>query len=246
MNLWAPSSAFASSRGEGVDQAKKKIWDTLGRILEIQMSDDGTIIPITDEQAKLGQEIVKALSGVGSFLAEALASTPRDLIGYLGGDWLRFRRAENIAKMMNRTRERLEAWGVKDPEPASLSLALPILRGAADESRETIRDLWGRLMAATLDPSRAGKVRQGFCEVIMKIDPVDAVVLNYFKTSGVVEMYDHDNRKQKVAARLSITEDELEASIWNLEKLGLLKSYASSTHATAFGREFLRVVDDSF
>lgn len=208
------------------------------------MPDDGTLIPITDEQAKLGQEIVKAFSGLGSFLADALGSTPRDLIGYLGGDWLRFRRAENIAKMMNHTRERLAAWGVNAPEPASLSLALPILRGAADESREAIQDLWARLMAATLDPSRAGKVRQGFSEVIVKMDPMDALVLSHFKTAGVVELYDHNDKKQKVAGRLGITEDELEASIWNLENLGLVKSYASSTHATAFGREFLRIMKD--
>jgi hypothetical protein len=41
------------------------------------MADDGALIPITDEQAKLGQEVVKALSGLGSFLGDALGSTQR-------------------------------------------------------------------------------------------------------------------------------------------------------------------------
>ena len=31
-----------------------------------EMSDDGSIIPISDEQAKLGQEIIKAFSGLGT------------------------------------------------------------------------------------------------------------------------------------------------------------------------------------
>jgi hypothetical protein len=56
------------------------------------MSDDGILIPISDEQAKLGQEIINAFSGLGSFFKEALGSVPEDLIGYLGEDWLRFRR----------------------------------------------------------------------------------------------------------------------------------------------------------
>jgi hypothetical protein len=58
-----------------------------------EMLDDGSIIPISDEQAKLGQEIIKAFSNLGSFFKDALGSAPSDLIGYLGGDWLRMRRA---------------------------------------------------------------------------------------------------------------------------------------------------------
>ena len=53
-----------------------------------------SLIPITDEQAKLGQEILKTFRGLGSFVEKALGSTPEDLIAYLGGDWLRVRRAE--------------------------------------------------------------------------------------------------------------------------------------------------------
>ena len=57
------------------------------------MSDGHSLIPITDEQAKLGQEVIKAFRGLGAFLDKALGSTPEDLIGYFGGDRLRVRRA---------------------------------------------------------------------------------------------------------------------------------------------------------
>jgi len=207
------------------------------------MADD-TLIPITEEQAKLGQELVKAFSGLGSFLADALGSTPKDLIGYLGGDWLRFRRIENIAKMMERTRERLAEAGVTETEPASLTVALPILRGAADESREELQDLWARLMAAALDPSKAGSVRQGFAEVVAKMDPIDALVMGYMKSQYITGDNDDNRSVISVALRLDISEDQLEASLWNLERLALVKQYESSTHATAFGREFMKAVSD--
>jgi hypothetical protein len=61
----------------------------------------GSLIPISDEQAKLGQEILKTLRGLGSFLEKALGSTPEDLVAYLGGDWLRVRRAENIIRLFD-------------------------------------------------------------------------------------------------------------------------------------------------
>ena len=118
------------------------------------MADGNSLIPISDEQAKLGQEALKLLQGLGSFFGKALGSVPEDLAGYLGGDWLRARRVENIAKLLSSTKEKLEARGVKDTKPACLTLALPILRGAADESREELRDLWARLLAAAMDPSR--------------------------------------------------------------------------------------------
>ena len=116
------------------------------------MSDANALIPIGGEQAKLGQEALKVLRGLGSFLTKSLGSVPEDIVGYLGGDWLRVRRAENIAEMMQRAKGRLEARGVAETTPASLTIALPVLRGAADESRPVIQDLWARLLAAAMDP----------------------------------------------------------------------------------------------
>lgn len=206
------------------------------------MPDDGTIIPISDEQAKLGQEIIKAFSGLGSFCEKALGSVPQDLIGYLGGDWLRFRRAENIAKLMERSRERLEAWGVKDQKPASLTITLPILRGAADESREVLQDLWARLLAATIDPSRVDGVRQGFAEAISKMDPTDALVLGYMKDKAPIA---NGNERPQTASAIGISLDEFMISIDSLVKLGLLVSPSfPSIVISPFGREFLRVITD--
>lgn len=208
------------------------------------MSDGAEWLPISDEQAKLGQEVLKVMSGVGSFFKEALGGVPQDLVGYLGGDWLRLRRVENIAKMMERAREKLKAAGVTETEPASLTLALPILRGAADESREEIQDLWARLMAAALDPAKAGSVRQGFAEAISKMDPLDALVLTFFKDAWIndISVGDSSISQTQCAAMLNISLNELNASIWNLTKLGLVEKTGYTTKATAFGHEFNRVV----
>lgn len=206
--------------------------------------EDGQLIPISDEQAKLGQEVLKVMGGVGGFFKEALGSVPQDLVGYLGGDWLRMRRVENIARMMERTREKLQAAGVIETEPASLTLALPILRGAADESREELQDLWARLMAAALDPSRSGCVRQEFAEVISKMDPVDAMVLQFLKDKTVNNrFYDGGREYGDFATQLGVTKDEFETSMWNLDKLALIEKKTSEKDGlSAFARELLRVV----
>lgn len=79
----------------------------------------GSLIPISDEQAKLGQEVIKALRGFGSFIEKALGSTPEDLVAYLGGDWLRVRRAENVVRLM------MEAQAGSPIGPLSSQCRLP-------------------------------------------------------------------------------------------------------------------------
>jgi len=200
-----------------------------------------SLVPISDEQAKLGQEALKVLQGIGSLVGKALESVPEDVVGYLGGDWLRIRRAENIAKMMKRAKERLEAWGVKDAEPASLTIALPILRGAADESREEIQDLWARLLAAAMDPSRTKHVRQRFADVVHQMDPPDALLLaspSLRDRAGGIQQPD----RNAVAEELHISRDELDVTLANLVRLDVFfepNIGGSVVGTTPFGREFL-------
>jgi len=49
------------------------------------MSDPGSLIPPSDEQAKAIQEAIKALRGLGEFLEKTLGTVPEDIVGLLGG-----------------------------------------------------------------------------------------------------------------------------------------------------------------
>lgn len=82
------------------------------------MSDQGSLVSITDEQAKLGQEALKTLRGVGGFLKKILGTVPEDLVGYLGGDWLKVRRAENLTRILEKMKERVEARKAATEQPS--------------------------------------------------------------------------------------------------------------------------------
>jgi hypothetical protein len=73
---------------------------------------------------------------------ETFGNVPEDIVGLLAGDWIKVRRAENIASTAEKAKERLKARKMEAPEPASLSLALPIFVAAAEESRDELQDLW--------------------------------------------------------------------------------------------------------
>src|SRR6266705_4682326 len=201
-----------------------------------------TLITVSDEQAKAIQEVVKALRGVGSFFEKALGSVPEDLVGMLGGDWLKIRRAENIAAMMQRAKRRLEARG-KEPEPASLSIALPILRAAADESREQLQEIWARLLANAMDTDRTNRVREAFTEAAKRLEPLDALVLtNVRKHATSID----GHLSNVLANELRVEGDEIDVSVHNLLKLEMLTPLdigRTASAMSAFGREFLRAIE---
>ena len=57
-------------------------FDFLHEHTEPRMSDDN-LIPISDEQAKLGQEAIGAARDLGGYLAKILGDLPQDLVGLL-------------------------------------------------------------------------------------------------------------------------------------------------------------------
>lgn len=156
-------------------------------------------------------------------------------------DWLRVRRAENTARMIQKAKERLSARHVETPEPATLSLTLPILVAAADESRDELQDLWARLLAAAADPARAGDFRLAFIDAVKRMDPLDAAVLSCMPARGGRIGGSDLNA---VAEELHISRDQLDVSRDNLRKLELLMGDVTISSLTAFGREFLRAVSD--
>jgi Abortive infection alpha len=188
----------------------------------------------------------------------ALGSTPEDLIAYLGGDWLRVRRAENLVKLLEQAKARLAERNVQEPIPASLSIAFPILRDAADEDREELVDLWARLLANAMDPN-LNSVRQSFIEAVKKMDPMDAVVLRHLHEAKITLVSDYSAPSStgttgitNIAREIDRRDDEVEVSIRHLKDLLFVDEHSFiegeddeqherlSWWVNAAGREFLR------
>jgi hypothetical protein len=204
---------------------------------------DNSLIPISDEQAKLLRDVVGLIRASGAYGADVLGDLPKDLVGLLAGDQIKAWRAERLAKLWREVKKRLKAQGVEQPEAPNPKLALPILAAAADETNEELQDLWERLLAAAMNPNRAKQVRLGFVEALRKLDPLDALVMMWMsRNGGGVTM----EGRNKAAKDLNVSRDEVDVSVANLVKV----EFAEELHAGAptnlipFGREFLRIVQD--
>jgi uncharacterized protein YciU (UPF0263 family) len=174
-------------------------------------------------------------------VADTLGTVPQDVIGLLGGDWIKARRAENLQRIWQKFKERQKARNVDASQPASLSVALPLLIAAADESRDELQDIWARLLAAAADPSRTTRFRIAFIDAAKKMDPLDAAFFfNLQKRGGSAGA----TGRISMAEDLNVSHDEIDVSWEHLKKLELVTLNSQTPVLSAFGREFLRAVSE--
>jgi Abortive infection alpha len=116
-----------------------------------------------------------------------------------------------------------------------------------DESREELAELWARLLANAMDPN-LNNVRHSFIEAVKKMDPMDAVVLQYVYVNQIASVRYGDlkpgtstvgtlNISQSIGKR----EDEAQVLIRHLEALSFFDMQPSGGWlANAINREFMR------
>ncbi len=217
---------------------------------------DGIIL-VSDEQAKALQEGFKfagqgleTARQLGSCLSKIFGTIPEDLIGIAFGDALHIKRGENINIMAAKSAKRLKDMGIETTQEVPLSIGLPLLAAAADENRDELVDLWARLLATAMDPSRSDCLRLKFIEVVRIMDPLDALVLQKLQN-----MPDGSPTLRNVySSQLSRSEDEIEISFGHLCELGcaignlgkepsIRNLNLDKVHLTAFGRSLLRALN---
>jgi hypothetical protein len=199
--------------------------------------------PVRDLSA-FGMTIVEAGHKLAGYVGRVLGTVPDDAAGLVIGDPLRFVRTVIASQYDNLLTKLLVERGVRDPQPVTPALAIPLLRAAYDESRSELQDLWARLIAAAMDPARAGSVRQSFILAIAQLDPMDARVLVWMSSYSGPEII---NLADRACKELNASPDEIQISFANLAKVGCIGHDAQrSQHPILlpFGRKLLSACYD--
>jgi hypothetical protein len=193
--------------------------------------------------AAAGAKAIDALMRAGGYLSQILGDVPKDLVGYFGGDELRYRRAVNLEQIAERARRRQLANGTQPSEPVRLPVALPLLAAAAEESDPTLQEMWAGLLASAMDPKIRDSVRQQFIATAKELSPVDVKILLRLKT---IERPDPqtevENTYSLIANALGLTIDTTSVSYEALRDLKLAINHGTNQNRlilTAKGREFL-------
>lgn len=134
------------------------------------------------EASKAGKALVDATSDLGKFVARVLGTVPEDIVGLSIGDYLREIRTRNLDKIRRKTDEILRRRKVEKPKSISPKQAIPAFKAMADESDETLQDIWARLLANAMDPNRDVQLQQIFIDTLRAFEPLDALILDKLKS----------------------------------------------------------------
>src|SRR5258705_13469807 len=85
----------------------------------------------------------------------AVSPTVSDAYHYLIGDRLAAARTRNLDAIARETDRILRERNVTDRSATPEQISIPLLEAAQAESREGLRNLWARLLANSIDPSRS-------------------------------------------------------------------------------------------
>jgi hypothetical protein len=192
-----------------------------------------------------------AIESAAKALLAPVTKTVGDLIGVLGGDQLEEYRAakrerRRIAKDETVTvaRQLVIRRGVTpdvDTPPERLE---EILEAAQDNSIPELRDLFARLAAAAVDPARQGGYRREYVDVVKRLEPFDAALLQNMIEKSIYG----DSWVQKASVATGKNEDEVIVAGINLENMGLLQRsahvqhIASGAHTSSKARQFWKCV----
>lgn len=211
------------------------------------------MVPVTDEQAKavqklaeFGTTVAEEMGQLSRFAGKVLGTIPEDITGIVFGEPLRYVRAIIAAKLEKRVDELHDARR-SAVQGVSPSLAIPLMRAACDEGRPELQDLWARLIAAAMDPTRSGRVRQSFIETLRRFDPLDARVLEkLYGISGGASPSIADF----LASQMNTSREEIMLSAVNLVDLRCLEWSPPQAirppnfHLTPCGRALIRACFD--
>jgi hypothetical protein len=202
----------------------------------------------TDEQSKalgkladFGTTVVTEVGKLAGYVGRIIGTGPEDVVGLVLGDPLHTVRTLAAGWYDSKVQEILERRKVRQTQPVSLSVAIPLLRGAYDESREGLRDLWAQLIAAAMDPDRADRVRVSFAETLRQFDPLDALVLRAMQEGGGAGI------ASAMAPLLGCTVDDIVISFGNLEALRCARlptADPANAVVLAYGRGLLVACSD--
>jgi hypothetical protein len=194
---------------------------------------------------------IEAVSKFGSYVGEVLGPIPHDAVGLLIGDWLHAKRIENMERIAEKHRAKLDARGVAQEDRKKLSprVVVPFMEHASKESDDELQELWARLMANAMDPNANVTMRVEYIEKLKQFEPHDALVL-----SKAIEIAPTSEQMLDIAQlRINLpryTPDQLIVCLMNLERLQCVARWTEDNpiedrgRTTALGRELVRAVAD--
>ena len=167
------------------------------------------MVGMSDEEAKAIQEVAKttgkgidAAEKAGGFFSRVFGQPIEDTVGMYWGDKVRARRIERAIDLSVSVQEKLENAAISNIRTLPDKIAIPLIEQATLEDDPVLKEMWGKLVAASLDPLER-QIEKEHINVLGNMSSRDAMVLQALYERRYVggnyhsDRYDEDELKEK-------------------------------------------------
>lgn len=143
-----------------------------------------------------------------------------DLVGLLGGDWIKEWRWKNLVKIAERVRKKSEELGIKPAQIAPKFLS-QFFEVASLEEDETIQDMWANLL---LNRSADSSTNSYYITILKNLDPIEAELIKMlYEQSGESSNTNFDFHKVLSASQGKLKKGQLAILVQKLYSFNILR-----------------------
>ena len=135
-------------------------------------------------------EMTVADKGLSQALGDLLVRLLGSLADEVGGDLVRgysAMKSANLLKILGKAVDKAAAIAGGVRVRLSLTVLVPMLEKASLEEDAFMQEKWASLLAASVTPSMAGKMRKSFSHIFSQLDPLEVKILDSFYGSSPTE-----------------------------------------------------------
>ena len=132
-----------------------------------------------DSLGKASYEVTKAaIDGVSSFLS-AVCKPGLEELGFMIKDQVRQWRLNNILKVLEKAKGRMEFDGQELNLSANARVGLSIMRECSEVDNEELQELWAGLFVSSCTPDGRDDSNMNFVDLLRRMSSVEAKILDY-------------------------------------------------------------------
>lgn len=200
---------------------------------------DSEIENVGKEVAETANKGIDLAEKLGAFLSRALGEPVEVGVGIIK-DKLEVFRWERQNRLIDRVTVVLRNRNMEGKTIAAPpKIVLPAFENGGWEDSDEIQDIWARLLAAAVDPTRQGRVRTAFIGLIREMEALDARILSYcYRATRNYAPIRNDSRfvyselskfppidRKEVEESLGISFADYDPAVENLVRLRLLSPF---------------------
>jgi len=212
------------------------------------MADETNEIIAVSKVAKTVGKAIDTSSRFGQWLDRIFGDLVENGVG-LASDRLKYYRLDQLNKIHEKFEAKWKARCLDQTRPLPTGVAIKVLEEATVEENDDLQELWANLLVNAMNPEFEGTLERSYVSILAELSVMDTLLFDRIakafigmktNTPKTLVIYREQILERQSQFRdIHLSEDDIDESLRNIHRLGLIRPGAQKIHAGHDG-QFLR------